>query len=116
MSEEMATLDDGLACAEERLAAERAAELEERAKMVEQQLLVIAARLGILWSKVTGSGRPVPSVRDTADIGGDVVTVETHLRYEEGHLQALRGAPGRCGGAPEAGQGPPCRTGGGKAG
>ncbi len=32
MREEMATLDDGLACAEERLAAKRAAELKEWAK------------------------------------------------------------------------------------
>jgi hypothetical protein len=59
--EEMATLDEGLTCAEERLAARRAAELEERARVVEQQLPVIAAWLGILWNEVTGSGRPVPS-------------------------------------------------------
>jgi hypothetical protein len=40
---------------------ERAAELEERARVVEQQLPVITARLGILWNEVTGSGRPVLS-------------------------------------------------------
>jgi hypothetical protein len=41
--EEMVTLDDGLACAEERLAAKRAAELEERAKVIERLLPIIAA-------------------------------------------------------------------------
>ena len=46
--EEAPRSDDSLACAEERLAAERAAELEKRAKEIEQQLPVIAARLGIL--------------------------------------------------------------------
>jgi hypothetical protein len=44
-----------LAHAEERLAAERTAELEKRIKMVEQRLPTITARLGILWSEVTGS-------------------------------------------------------------
>jgi hypothetical protein len=89
----MATPDDGLVCAEERLAAERAAKLEEWAKVVEQQLPVIAARLGILWSEVTGSGRPVPSEIQLTSTGTEmtaeehVATAETHLRYEEGHLQ-----------------------------
>jgi hypothetical protein len=56
--EEAATPEDGLACAEERLAAKRAAELEERAKVIERLLPVIAARLGMLWNEVTGSSRP----------------------------------------------------------
>ncbi len=60
--EEMAMLDDGLACAEERLAAKRAAELKGRVKEVERRLPIVTARLGVLWSEVTGSGRPVPSV------------------------------------------------------
>jgi hypothetical protein len=91
--EEMATLDDGLACAEERLAAKRAAGLEERAKEVEQWLPVIAARLGILWNEVTGSGRPVPSEIQLTSTGTEmsteehVVTAETHLQYAEGNLQ-----------------------------
>jgi hypothetical protein len=59
--EEAVRSNDELAHAEEQLAAERAAELEKRAKMVEQQLPVITARLGILWNEVTGSSRPVPS-------------------------------------------------------
>jgi hypothetical protein len=90
--EEMATLDDGLACAEERLAAKRAAELEGRAKEVEQRLPVIAARLGILWNEVMGSGRPTPSKIQLTSTGTEmtteehVVTAETHLRYAEGHL------------------------------
>jgi hypothetical protein len=42
--DEAARPDDSLACAEERLAAKRAAELEERAKVIEQQLPVITAR------------------------------------------------------------------------
>jgi hypothetical protein len=41
--EEVARSDDGLACAKERLAAKRAAELEKQAKVVEQQLPVITA-------------------------------------------------------------------------
>jgi hypothetical protein len=91
--EEMATLDDGLACAEERLAAKRAAKLEERAKEVEQGLPVITAQLGMLWNKVTGSGRPVPSEIQLTLTGTKmtteehVVTAETYLRYAEGHLQ-----------------------------
>jgi hypothetical protein len=59
--EEVATPDDGLACAEEWLAAKRAAELEERAKVIERLLPGIAAQLGILWNEVMGSGRPMPS-------------------------------------------------------
>jgi hypothetical protein len=91
--EEMATLDDGLACAEEQLAAKRAAELEEQAKEVEQRLPVIAVRLGVLWNEVTGSGRPVLSEIQLTSTGTEmtpeehVVTAETHLRYAEGHLQ-----------------------------
>ncbi len=121
--EEMATLDDGLACAEERLAAKRAAELGERAKEVEQRLPVITARLGILWSEVSGSGRPVPSEIQLTSTGTEmtteehVITAETHLRYARGRASAaLRGAPGRCRGASEAGQGPSCRTGRGRTG
>ncbi len=89
----MATLDDGLACAEERLDAKRAAELEDRAKEVEQWLPVIAARLGILWNEATSSGRPVPSEIQLTSTGTEmtpeehVVTAETHLQYKEGHLQ-----------------------------
>ncbi len=60
-SSEAAKQDDNLACAEERLAAKRAAELEKRAKVIGQQLPVIAAQLGILWNEVTGSSRPMPS-------------------------------------------------------
>jgi hypothetical protein len=91
--EKMATLDDGLACAEERLAAKRAAELEDRAKEVEQWLPVIPERLSILWNEVTGSGRPAPSEIQLTSTGTEmtteehVVTAETHLRYTEGHLQ-----------------------------
>jgi hypothetical protein len=59
--EEVTTPDDSLACAEERLAARRAAELKERVKVIERLLPVIAAQLGILWSEATGSGRPMPS-------------------------------------------------------
>jgi hypothetical protein len=75
------------------LAAERAAELEKRAKMVEQRLPVITARLGILWNEVTGSSRPVPSEIQLTSTGTEmtaeehVATAETHLRYAEGHLQ-----------------------------
>ncbi len=91
--EEMVTPDDGLACAEERLAAKRAAELEERAKVIERLLLVIAAQLGILWNEVTGSGQPMPSEIQLTSTGTEmtteehVVTTETHLRYAKGHLQ-----------------------------
>jgi hypothetical protein len=85
--------DDKLAITEERLAAERAAELEKRTKMVEQRLPIIAARLGILWSEVMGSNRPVPSEIRLTSTGTEmtaeehVATAETHLRYAEGHLQ-----------------------------
>jgi hypothetical protein len=91
--EESAVPGDSLACAEERLAAKRAAELEERAKGVEQQLPVIAARLSLLWSEVTGSGRPAPSEIQLTSTGAEmtteehVATAETHLRYAERHLQ-----------------------------
>jgi hypothetical protein len=61
LKEEVAAPDDSLACAEEWLAAKRAAEREKRAKGVEQRLPVIAARLSILWSEVTGSGLGVSS-------------------------------------------------------
>ncbi len=85
--------DDEAARAEEQLAAERAAELEKRTKRVEQWLTTIAARLGILWSEVTGSSRPVPSEIRLTSTGTEmtaeehVATAETHLRYAEGHLQ-----------------------------
>ncbi len=85
--------DDCLADAEERLAAKRAAELEKRAKAMEQQLPVIAARLGILWNKVMGFSRPIPSEIQLTSTGTEmtaeehVATAETHLRYTEGHLQ-----------------------------
>ncbi len=91
--EEAARSDDKLERAEGRLAAERAAELEKGAKMVEQRLPVITARLGILWSEVTGSSRPVPSEIQLTSTGTEmtaeehVATAETHLRYAEGHLQ-----------------------------
>jgi hypothetical protein len=61
--------------------------------MVEQQLPVITARLGILWNEVTGSSRPVPSEIQLTSTGTEmtaeehVATAETHLRYAEGHLQ-----------------------------
>jgi hypothetical protein len=91
--EEMAVLDDGLACAEERLAQERAADLKKRAKEIEQRLPIITAQSGILWNEVTGSSRPVPSEMQLTSTGTEmtteehVVTAETHLRYAEGHLQ-----------------------------
>jgi hypothetical protein len=75
------------------LAAERAAELEKRTRMVEQRLPVITAWLGVLWNEVTGSSRPVPSEIQLTSIGTEmtteehVATAETHLRYAEGHLQ-----------------------------
>jgi hypothetical protein len=90
---EAITPDDSLACAEERLAAKRAAELKERAKVMEQLLPVIAAQLGILWNEATGSIRPMPSEIQLTSTGTEmtteehVVTAETHLRYAEGHLQ-----------------------------
>jgi hypothetical protein len=61
--------------------------------VIEQLLPVIAAQLGILWSKVTGSGRPIPSEIQLTSTGTEmtteehVATAETHLRYAEGHLQ-----------------------------
>jgi hypothetical protein len=79
--------------ATERLAAERTAELEKRTKMVEQRLLIITARLGVLWYEVTGSSRLVPSEIQLTSTGTEmtaeehVATAETHLRYAEGHLQ-----------------------------
>jgi hypothetical protein len=84
---------DELAHAEERLAAERAAELEKRTKTVEQRLPTITARLSILWNEVTGSSRPVPSEIQLTTTGTEmtaeehVATPETHLWYAEGHLQ-----------------------------
>jgi hypothetical protein len=69
----------------------RAAELEKRAKTVEQQLPVITARLGILWNEVTGSSRPMQSEIQLTSTGTEmtaeehVATAETHLRYAEGH-------------------------------
>jgi hypothetical protein len=85
--------DDESAHAEERLAAERTAELEKRTKMVGQRLPTITARLSILWNEVTGSSRPVPSEIQLTSTGTEmtaeehVATAETHLRYAEGHLQ-----------------------------
>ncbi len=79
--------------AEERLAAERAGELKDRIKTIEQRLPVVTARLGILWNEVTGSSRPVPSEIGLTSTGSEmtteehVATAETHLRYAEGHLQ-----------------------------
>ncbi len=61
--------------------------------MIEQRLPIITARLGILWSEVTGSSRPVPSEIRLTSTGTEmsaeehVATAETHLRYAEGHLQ-----------------------------
>ncbi len=78
---------------EEQLTAKRIAELKERTKMVEQQLPLITARLGILWNEVTGSSRPVPSEIRLTSTGTEmtaeehVATAETHLWYAEGHLQ-----------------------------
>jgi hypothetical protein len=91
--EEAVRSDDELARAEELLAAERAAELEKWTKMVEQRLLVITARLGVLWNEVTGSSRPAPSEIQLTSTGTEmtteehVATAETHLRYAEEHLQ-----------------------------
>jgi hypothetical protein len=85
--------DNELACAKERLTAERAAELEKWTKMVEQRLPVVTARLGVLWNEVTGSSRPVPSEIQLTSTGTEmtaeehVAIAETHLRYAEGHLQ-----------------------------
>ena len=89
----MAMLDNGLECAEKRLVEKRVAELKGRAKEIERQLPIITPRLGILWSEVTGSSRPVPSEMQLTSTGTEmseeehVVTTETHLRYAEGHLQ-----------------------------
>jgi hypothetical protein len=60
------------------LTAERATELEKRTKMIEQRLPIITARLGILWSEVTGTEMAAEE---------HVATAETHLQYAEGHLQ-----------------------------
>ena len=82
-----------MAQAEEQLVAERAAELRKRAETIEQRLPLVTARLGILWSEVTGSGRPMPSEIRLTSTGTEmtaeehVATAETHLRYAEGHLQ-----------------------------
>jgi hypothetical protein len=74
-----------LANAEEQLAVERAAKLEKRTKTVEQRLPTIAAGLGILWSEVTGSSRPVPSeIRLTST--GTETTAEEHVATAETHL------------------------------
>ena len=60
--------------------------------MIEQQLPVIAAQLGILWNEVTGSSWPLPSEIQLTTTGTEmtaeehVATAETHLRYAEGHL------------------------------
>jgi hypothetical protein len=91
--EEAARSDDSLACAEERLATKRAAELKKRVRVIEQQLPVTTGRLGILWNEVTGSSRPMPSEIQLTSTGAEmtaeehVATAETHLRYAEGHLQ-----------------------------
>jgi hypothetical protein len=91
--DEAARPDDSLACAEERLAAKKAAELEGRAKAIERQLPFITARLGVLWNKVTGSSRPMLSEIQLISTGTEmtaeehVATAGTHLRYAEGHLQ-----------------------------
>jgi hypothetical protein len=75
------------------LAAERAAELEKRTKRVEHRLPTIAVGLGLLWSEITGSSRPVPSEIRLTSTGTEmtaeehVATAETDLRYAEGHLQ-----------------------------
>ncbi len=93
VGDEAARPDNSLACAEEQLAAKRAAELEGRAKAIERQLPVITARLGVLWNKVTGSSRPMPSEIQLTSTGTEmtaeehVATAGTHLRYAEGHLQ-----------------------------
>jgi hypothetical protein len=85
--EEVNTPDNSLACAEEWLAARRAAELQERVKVIERLLPVIAAQLGILWSEATGSGRPMLSEIQLTSTGTEMTTAETHLRYAKGHLQ-----------------------------
>ncbi len=75
------------------MAAERAAELEKRTKRVEHRLPTIAVGLGLLWSEITGSSRPVPSEIRLTSTGTEmtaeehVATAETDLRYAEGHLQ-----------------------------
>ncbi len=75
---------------EERLAAERAAGLKKRAEAIEQRFPLVTARLGVLWSEVTGSSRPMPSEIRLTSTGTEmtdeehVATAETHLRYAEG--------------------------------
>ncbi len=75
------------------MAAKRAVELEEQAKVIERLLPFVTAQLGILWNEVTGSGRPMPSEIQLTSTGTGmtaeehVVTAETHLRYAKGHLQ-----------------------------
>jgi hypothetical protein len=92
--EEVVTPDGDSACAEKRLAATRAAELEERVKVIERLLPVIPAQLSVPWNEVTGSGRPMPSEIQLTSTGTEmmtmeehVVTAETNLRYAKGHLQ-----------------------------
>ncbi len=86
-------LGNDLECAEKRLSEKRAAELKERAKEIEPRLPITTARLGVLWSEVTGSSRPIPSEMQLTSTGTEmtaeehVVTAETHLQYAEGHLQ-----------------------------
>jgi hypothetical protein len=85
--------NNSLACVEERLAAKRAAELEKRARVIQQRLPITTAQLGVLWNEVTGSSRPMPSKIQLTSTGTEmtaeehVATAETHLRYAEGHLQ-----------------------------
>jgi hypothetical protein len=68
--------DDELTHAEEWLAAERAAELEKRTKMVEQRLPTVTARLSILWNEVTCSSRPVPSEIQLTTTGTEMTAEE----------------------------------------
>jgi hypothetical protein len=73
-----------LAHAEERLAAERTAELEKRTKMVEQRLPTITARLSILWNEVTGSSRPMPSEIQLTSTGTEMTTEEPICDTQKG--------------------------------
>jgi hypothetical protein len=82
--EEMVTPDDGLACAEEQLATKRAAELEERAKVIERLLPVIPAQLGILWNEVTGSGQSMPSEIQLTSTGTEMTTEEPICDTQKG--------------------------------